>query len=79
MTMGVLFENKSQKYLTLIPGNARFTSSADEATRIEKHIMDDPFERNFLLDHHNIDWHARTIEWRPVDETADTEDTTPTP
>ncbi len=66
MELGVLFESKSGKYLQLIPGNARFLSSADQATPIEKSKFDDELERSYLLDHHNVDWYFHTIKWIPV-------------
>ena len=62
---GVLFETGSGKYLKLIPSNAQFHSSIDNATLIPKSQFDDIGERRRLLDHHNVDWYFSTIEFRP--------------
>lgn len=65
--MGVLYETGSGKYLKLIPGNARWHSSKEDATPIKKAVFDDPEERQRLLDHHNVDWYFDTIEFRPIE------------
>lgn len=64
--LGYLFERGCGKYLKLIPGNARFHSSAEDATPIKKSVFDDEIERARLLDHHNVDWYSSTIVFKPI-------------
>lgn len=59
----VLFETGSGKWIELIPGNARFHSSIENATKlIENQDIDS------LLDAHDIDWYADTIEIQAVEK-----------
>lgn len=61
---GILFESGCAKYLKLIPGNAQFHSSWENATQ----ITEDEWKENkgFLLSHHNVDWYASTIRFLPI-------------
>jgi len=63
---GVLYETGSGKFLELIPGNARFHSSRENATPISKADFEDKGKLAQLLDHHNVDWYMKTIELRPL-------------
>lgn len=64
--LGVLFETGSGKWLEFVPGNSRFHSDKDKATRISKQDFEDQNKRHQMLDHHNVDWYARTIVWQPM-------------
>lgn len=64
--LGILFETGSGKWLELIPGNSRFHSDKGKATRVSKQDFDDQGKRQQMLDHHNVDWYARTIVWQPA-------------
>ncbi|MCZ7862732.1 hypothetical protein O9X98_15260 [Agrobacterium salinitolerans] len=62
--LGVLFETGSGKWIEFIPGNSRFHSDKSKATRVSKQDYDDHAKRHQMLDHHNVDWYARTIVWQ---------------
>ena len=64
---GVLYETGSGKFLKLIPSNAQFHSSRENATPISKSDFDDKTKLRQLLDHHNVDWYFRTIEFRSLE------------
>lgn len=63
----VLFETISGKWMELVEEGARFRSSPRNATKLEGDAVS---ENNLhaLLDRHNIDWYARTIEVHPAPE-----------
>lgn len=69
-TRGYLFDTKTQKFLELIPGNARFHSAPDRATTVSKSDFDDVGKRHQLLDHHNVDWYAPTVTFVATDAVA---------
>lgn len=64
---GVLYETGSGKFLKLIPSNAQFHSSRENATPISKADFDDKTKLHQLLDHHNVDMYYRTIEFRSLE------------
>lgn len=64
---GVLYETGSGKFLELVPGNARFHSSRENATPVSKSDFEDKTKLGQLLDHHNVDWYMKTIELRPLE------------